>query len=646
MWSDNEADLDLLNITYLVSAVIDTVQNPNLLPITVGVFGDWGSGKSSILMMARKELEGEEDVLCLSFNGWLFEGYEDAKAALMGAILDGIREQRTLGPKAKELIGKLVKRVNWFSLMGMVSKHAATFAFGDPTIFATQMVGDLAGKGAGELAGNVVKDAPGVIREAKDEDLPEKESTRKSVRDFRADFESLLQETKIKTLVVFIDDLDRCLPDTVIETLEAVRLFLFTKGTAFVICADERLVEHAVERRFPEPLGVRSEIAQNYLEKLVQVPIRIPPMGPNEVRSYMNLLFGQLRLQERFTEVHNKVLEEGKDGTEDSVLDYEWFQKNVEELPQELAEDLALTERIGDTLAEMLSGNPRQVKRFLNALVLRMGMSEKRGVKLKQGILAKLMVLEYKKQETFRQLAELQSGQNGKPVELEILETRARQQKGDEQVDEASEPVSEKKGDEKGKSLPKEETPPPLNETFNAWLENSWLVDWLVSEPSLIEEDLRPYFYVSRDRIGSIAGPKLQLSPAAQDTLKKLTSASDAERMNGMQSARALSEADAISVLQALIDRARKAEEHTGEGAPVNVLLGYAGTRPELAVEAILAMGRIPDARLGSGVPSRLAGLKQHAPVARNAVNAQLQRWAESTNSVLAGAATNILKRG
>ena len=115
MWSDNETDLDLLNVTYLVSAVTETVLNPSLLPITVGVFGDWGSGKSSILRMVREEFKDKKDILCISFNGWLFEGYEDAKAALMGTILDEIRSSRKLSVKAKKLFGKLAKRYEFFS---------------------------------------------------------------------------------------------------------------------------------------------------------------------------------------------------------------------------------------------------------------------------------------------------------------------------------------------------------------------------------------------------------------------------------------------------------------------------------------------------------------------------------------------------
>lgn len=74
MWSDNETDVDLLRYTYLASSVSRIVRSERLLPTTVGVFGDWGSGKSSLLRMIRADLEKDPGVMCLTFDGWLFEG--------------------------------------------------------------------------------------------------------------------------------------------------------------------------------------------------------------------------------------------------------------------------------------------------------------------------------------------------------------------------------------------------------------------------------------------------------------------------------------------------------------------------------------------------------------------------------------------
>ena len=103
----------------------------------------------------------------------------------------------------------------------------------------------------------------------------------------RESFEKTLEAMDV-TLVVLIDDLDRCLPETTISTLEAIRLFLFLKNTAFVIAADDAMIKHAVRRHFPD---VTDDLVINYFDKLIQLPIRVPPLGTQEVRAYMMLLY-------------------------------------------------------------------------------------------------------------------------------------------------------------------------------------------------------------------------------------------------------------------------------------------------------------------------------------------------------------------
>jgi len=109
---------------------------------------------------------------------------------------------------------------------------------------------------------------------------------------FRKAFDDLLDKAGIEQLVVLIDDLDRCLPDTAIETLEAIRLFVFTPRTAFVVAADEAMIEYAVRKHFPDlPDATGPQTyARNYLEKLIQIPFRIPALGETETRIYVTLL--------------------------------------------------------------------------------------------------------------------------------------------------------------------------------------------------------------------------------------------------------------------------------------------------------------------------------------------------------------------
>src|SRR4029077_21222564 len=104
VWQDNETDVDLLGFHVHADLIRSVIIDPGVLPVTVGVFGDWGGGKSSIMKMLKKELSNEEaypNVVCLYINGWTFEGYEDAKSALLSSILIQLGEHKKFGAKAK-----------------------------------------------------------------------------------------------------------------------------------------------------------------------------------------------------------------------------------------------------------------------------------------------------------------------------------------------------------------------------------------------------------------------------------------------------------------------------------------------------------------------------------------------------------------
>ena len=145
-----------------------------------------------------------------------------------------------------------------------------------------------------ENLSSIIGEVKAVLTPGEAKNVPEE------VEAFRKAFDELLKEAGIKQLIVLIDDLDRCLPDTAIETLEAIRLFVFTARTAFVVAADEAMIEYAVRKHFPDlpdSTGPR-DYARNYLEKLIQVPFRIPALGEAETRIYVTLLLAGVEFEE------------------------------------------------------------------------------------------------------------------------------------------------------------------------------------------------------------------------------------------------------------------------------------------------------------------------------------------------------------
>ena len=69
MWNDNETNSDFIDYQHLVNAVTSIIDNASLLPCSIGVFGDWGSGKSSLMKMVEEKYNENDDILIINFNG-------------------------------------------------------------------------------------------------------------------------------------------------------------------------------------------------------------------------------------------------------------------------------------------------------------------------------------------------------------------------------------------------------------------------------------------------------------------------------------------------------------------------------------------------------------------------------------------------
>ena len=277
--SDNETKVDLLNNDAIAATITKLLRSRPDSPITVGVHGDWGAGKSSILEMIEADFEEEKKALCLKFNGWRFQGFEDAKIALIEGIVSGLLEKRPALTKAGDAVKDIFRRIDWLKVAKKAGGLALTALTGIPSLDSFQSI-------VGMLEGFFADPAKLATRENLDSAidgvrglLKPNTGTAKvpdEIDGFRKAFDDLLDRAGVEQLVVLIDDLDRCLPETAVETLEAVRLFVFTAKTAFVVAADEAMIEYAVRRHFPElpdTPGSQS-YARNYLEKLIQVPFR------------------------------------------------------------------------------------------------------------------------------------------------------------------------------------------------------------------------------------------------------------------------------------------------------------------------------------------------------------------------------------
>lgn len=101
MWLDNASNIDMLFYSPYADTIVNFIKEPELTPLTIGLYGSWGAGKSSLLQLIQQNMENNiKDVVCISLNAWQFEGYEDAKVAIMESLLKSLQSNKTFSEKA------------------------------------------------------------------------------------------------------------------------------------------------------------------------------------------------------------------------------------------------------------------------------------------------------------------------------------------------------------------------------------------------------------------------------------------------------------------------------------------------------------------------------------------------------------------
>lgn len=496
MWPDKETNIDYLNFGYIVDLIVEIAMNRELTPSTIGLYGDWGSGKSSLMKLARDRIEGiskakkkkvddTPKTLCIEFNGWLFEGYEDTKTSLCGTILDKLDDAQRFGPEVANKAKDLIKKIDFKKLIGKGVKFGMDYLL-------TGGIGALTDLTLSSIL-NSLKDKSGSIETKDIEDVLAKfkteEKTRTEIKKFRDDFKQLLEDSKVENVIVFIDELDRCSPDTILDLFEAMRLFLFVDGMSFIIGADERLIQYAIKTKYKEVPGNNLDIGKEYLEKVIQYPVTIPQLNHAEVNQYLVCLLLEPTLSEgefnKFLKVVNSI-------EPDMELTIELLNEKECGITGKCKDDMALARQISSVLAPSINGNPRQCKRFLNTLAMRLSLAKARGVKLDKNILAKLMLAEYFNPEFFKAII--------KPENRELF-----------------------KAFENGDAL-KEDNP------FAVWKDKEWVKNWMQNGTTLDDEKLEKYVYFAnvKNRYGQ--SNLDQLSPSARKCYEYLVDGTDTNR--------------------------------------------------------------------------------------------------------------------
>lgn len=470
MWKDTETAEDLLGYRFHAKLLKDIVLDDNMLPTSIGIFGNWGYGKSSLMLLMQKEVDieiakqkdaGKEwRVLQVRFNGWQYENYESTKYTLIQVLLDSVESYLSADKGFFEKLDGLLRRINLLKVGVLLFKKYAWSQI--PSEIKDHL------PSSEELKACIDVDNIDKFRAEFENDR-----TSLFVTSFRKLFESIIKDAQFKSVIVYIDDLDRCSGERMIECIEAIKLFLNVDHTAFVLGADERMVELAIKEHYPVQDRNKSVIYSpfsDYLEKLIQIPYRLPKLSFGEQATYIMFLL----LKSKYPNYFDGVLAnyyKFKDKEPFKVYAYKQFKQdlNGRNIP-----DVEKLLEIVPMMNRFLNGTPRQLKRFLNTFDLRLRMVKVASMReINEIILAKLMLLEYnfKYQKLFESLYGMQQTNQGTIKDIDKVESNARQNKN----------LGDKRWEE--------------------WADDKLVWEWLKVEPSLMGVNLAPYFWIARDSL-------------------------------------------------------------------------------------------------------------------------------------------------
>ena len=416
MWTDNASKIDMLFYKPYAEIVSEIAIETDIAPLTIGILGLWGAGKSTLLNLVEQRYEGQEGIICVTINAWMFESYEDAKSAIMEALLRELEERMPI-EETKKKFRSLLKRIDYFKLGTKAVSSAvpmvASIASGTPLPLLLNVP-----QNAKEI-GCVIKNISDSVQNIKDEYIKDDSTTADSVvnniRKFKDEFQEAINIDKIKRVVVLIDDLDRCQPERIIETLEAIKLFLSVNKTTFIIAADENVIQYAIKKKYPKVDNFDVELDKEYIEKMIQLPVQIPELSSKDVQNYLLLLVMQKYMKPDIFETLIEEIEEKKLMIGESTIDYEKIKEIINSKSdiyrdgmQNECDDVAkVILQIRSIVAHTLKGNPRQAKRFLNTFITKRRLAKLYyGDELEMGIMAKLLALHKLNPDLFDKLNE------------------------------------------------------------------------------------------------------------------------------------------------------------------------------------------------------------------------------------------------
>lgn len=338
----NDPSGDLLDMNQHALALANYIRSQEKqLPFTVGIFGEWGEGKTTMVRFLRHHLSGlrkaesPNPIKFVTFSAWPFTTSEKLWRALILEIakvlfnyapaVEAPRDE-SLQPVARDGSHSLMNRVSHFLVndffpakepppdlsayekfvkeleetdYGRISKRTPANQVNQEALMNAVVNGALTVLGT---MSPLVSGLRGLLGPRVDvqqfSQTQNEESSTEAVEAlprFRKIFGDMLASRKEEgeAVYVFIDDLDRAQPDVALDIMESIRIALSEVDCVFIIAVDETLISQGLRLRYKElfaeekKAGVNNALAnkgQEYLEKIIQFRTRVPPRTAEQTK--------------------------------------------------------------------------------------------------------------------------------------------------------------------------------------------------------------------------------------------------------------------------------------------------------------------------------------------------------------------------
>lgn len=281
-------------------------------PITIGIQGGWGSGKTSLINLLQNELETDGHSFCINVNAWQQSLFTDSSGgAIANSLLDAVYSSFSQSIKKSKLSDELKKEI-LSTENGLEAIRKKLWQIG---VKASTFVAKSAMRTVGiDPADSATENTEKILRPSQ---------LFNELRDSLSNATEILnQKTNYKNLVIFVDDLDRIQPDTAVEVLDVLKNIFDIKHCISILAIDYDVVIKGLQRKFGEKNHENEREFRQYFDKIIQIPFSMPvgSYKHNTLPLLRNLFSGlEIQISQEDLNDMNRVVLKSTDGVPRSV---------------------------------------------------------------------------------------------------------------------------------------------------------------------------------------------------------------------------------------------------------------------------------------------------------------------------------------